>query len=186
MRRSTIRSFISPAFVDDPQRAWRSFCPKRIGRRPLGRPRQLHLDFARPVPRHARHLARLGSPSIGKPDCGYPKSGLDHSVIRLGDQYPARDGRSDTRGAGLEGRHGDRDRLGRGRLCRRARESKAVRSAGTASVLGGGARAVDRGHKKEGRRARSTRPTITIISSRPSRGPMAWIASAMPARRKTL
>jgi hypothetical protein len=24
---------------------------------------------------------------IGKPDCGYPKSGLDHSVIRLGDQY---------------------------------------------------------------------------------------------------
>jgi hypothetical protein len=25
--------------------------------------------------------------AIGKPDCGYPKSGLDHSVIRLGDDY---------------------------------------------------------------------------------------------------
>jgi hypothetical protein len=25
--------------------------------------------------------------AVGAPDCGYPKSGLDHSVIRLGDQY---------------------------------------------------------------------------------------------------
>jgi phospholipase C len=28
-----------------------------------------------------------GAAAIGKPDCAYPKSGLDHMVIRLGDDY---------------------------------------------------------------------------------------------------
>jgi phosphatidylinositol-3-phosphatase len=37
---------------------------------------------------HDMHgIAPKGAAAIGVPDCAYPKSGLDHSVIRLGDQY---------------------------------------------------------------------------------------------------
>ena len=32
-------------------------------------------------------IAPSSATAIGKPECGYPKSGLDHSVIRLGDDY---------------------------------------------------------------------------------------------------
>ena len=37
---------------------------------------------------HDMHgVSASSAAAIGAPDCGYPKSGLDHSVIRLGDQY---------------------------------------------------------------------------------------------------
>ena len=37
---------------------------------------------------HDMHgISASSAAAIGAPDCGYPKSGLDHSVIRLGDQY---------------------------------------------------------------------------------------------------
>ena len=37
---------------------------------------------------HDMHgISPKSAETIGKPDCAYPKSGLDHSVIRLGDQY---------------------------------------------------------------------------------------------------
>jgi len=37
---------------------------------------------------HDMHgLSPKGAEAIGTPDCAYPKSGLDHSVIRLGDAY---------------------------------------------------------------------------------------------------
>ena len=37
---------------------------------------------------HDMHgISAASAASIGKPDCGYPKSGLDHAVIRLGDDY---------------------------------------------------------------------------------------------------
>ena len=37
---------------------------------------------------HDMHgISPSAAAAIGKPDCGYSKSGLDHSVIRLGDQY---------------------------------------------------------------------------------------------------
>jgi hypothetical protein len=37
---------------------------------------------------HDMHgISPASAAAIGKPDCGYPKSGLDHSVIRLGDNY---------------------------------------------------------------------------------------------------
>lgn len=37
---------------------------------------------------HDMHgISPSSAATIGKPDCGYPRSGLDHSVIRLGDDY---------------------------------------------------------------------------------------------------
>jgi len=37
---------------------------------------------------HDMHgISPASATAIGKPDCGYPKSGLDHAVIRLGDDY---------------------------------------------------------------------------------------------------
>ena len=37
---------------------------------------------------HDMHgISASSAAAIGKSDCGYPNSGLDHSVIRLGDQY---------------------------------------------------------------------------------------------------
>ena len=37
---------------------------------------------------HDMHgISASSAAAIGEPDCGYPNSGLDHSVIRLGDQY---------------------------------------------------------------------------------------------------
>jgi hypothetical protein len=37
---------------------------------------------------HDMHgISAKSAAAIGAPDCGYPASGLDHSVIRLGDQY---------------------------------------------------------------------------------------------------
>ena len=37
---------------------------------------------------HDMHgIGPASAAAIGKPDCGYPKSGLDHAVIRLGDDY---------------------------------------------------------------------------------------------------
>jgi hypothetical protein len=37
---------------------------------------------------HDMHgISAQSASKIGKPECGYPKSGLDHSVIRLGDDY---------------------------------------------------------------------------------------------------
>jgi phosphatidylinositol-3-phosphatase len=37
---------------------------------------------------HDMHgISPKSAAAIGAPDCGYPPSGLDHSVIRLGDQY---------------------------------------------------------------------------------------------------
>jgi hypothetical protein len=37
---------------------------------------------------HDMHgISAQSAAKIGKPECGYPKSGLDHSVIRLGDDY---------------------------------------------------------------------------------------------------
>jgi hypothetical protein len=32
-------------------------------------------------------MSPASATAIGRPDCAYPKSGLDHSVIRLGDDY---------------------------------------------------------------------------------------------------
>ena len=32
-------------------------------------------------------ISAQSASKIGKPECGYPKSGLDHSVIWLGDDY---------------------------------------------------------------------------------------------------
>ena len=37
---------------------------------------------------HDMHgISPASAAAIGKPGCGWPKSGLDHSVIRLGDDY---------------------------------------------------------------------------------------------------
>jgi phosphatidylinositol-3-phosphatase len=53
---------------------------------------------------------------IGAPNCGDPASGLDHSVIRLGDDYLRQTVEAIRSSARLEGRHRNHHRLGRGRL----------------------------------------------------------------------
>ena len=71
---------------------------------------------------HDMHgISAASAAAIGKPECGFPNSGLDHAVIRLGDDY-LRETVGAVRAAPVwKRRHGDRDRLGRGRLRRRGR-----------------------------------------------------------------
>lgn len=73
-------------FVDDPQRMAKLLPEEGFAADLEGS--LASFTWISPDQCHDMHgVSPASAAAIGKPDCGYPKSGLDHSVIRLGDQY---------------------------------------------------------------------------------------------------